>query len=371
MAQFANQKTLAFVTASHRMERALIQQLVEVFAELPDTHIALNRSEPGDATKGSVSARIDLRLAGKSIVLLVEVRKSVYPRDVHQTLWRLKSTQLGHHIEVQHLLAAEELSPGAKALLREERIGYFDSGGSLFLPATGAFILIDKPLPKRAEKSARTLFSGRRAQVLHALLSDRGEWFGVNQVAERAQVAASTASDVLAELEKLDWLASRGSGPGKERQLREPSALLDAWAAQLATQRPPALRRYFVPGLNIDGLILKLGGALDIYRVPYALSHEAAAQCYAPFLSGISQARLRLMPGAEADMALAELGARTVSEGANLAVIDAASSGELLFRQQADGIWLASPVQVYLDLMRSEGRAKEMAEHLRKERIGF
>ncbi|MEX3960053.1 hypothetical protein [Trinickia sp. EG282A] len=42
-----------------------------------------------------------------------------------------------------------------------------------------------------------------------------------------------------------------------------------------------------------------------------------------------------------------------------------------MFRQQDDGVWLASPVQVYLDLLRAEGRAKEMAEHLRKERIGF
>jgi hypothetical protein len=32
---------------------------------------------------------------------------------------------------------------------------------------------------------------------------------------------------------------------------------------------------------------------------------------------------------------------------------------------------LASPIQVYLDLLRGEGRAKEMADHLRQEQIGF
>jgi len=65
------------------------------------------------------------------------------------------------------------------------------------------------------------------------------------------------------------------------------------------------------------------------------------------------------------------LNARVVSQGANLAIIEAKSSGELLFRERIHEIWLASPIQVYLDLMRSEGRAKEMADHLRKERIGF
>jgi predicted transcriptional regulator len=288
----------------------------------------------------------NLHIAGRSIVLLVEAKKSVYPRDVRQALWQLKSLQ-HRHADVQHLLIAELLSPGAKELLRAERIGYFDSGGSLFLPASGAYIYIDKPAPKTLEKSVRSLFSGRRAQVLYALLVKHEEWFGVTEVAERAQVAPSTASDVLSELERFDWLVSRGQGPSKERHLREPSALLDAWVKQFATQRAPMLRRYFVPGLKSDALIERLGQMFDAHQVAYAVSYEAAAQRYAPFLSGISQVRVRLLPSTSAQTAMSE------------------------FRQNVGGVWLASPVQVYLDLLRGEGRAKELAEHLRKERIGF
>jgi hypothetical protein len=61
--------------------------------------------------------------------------------------------------------------------------------------------------------------------------------------------------------------------------------------------------------------------------------------------------------------ALSELDARIVTEGASFAVIEANSTGELLFREHIAGAWLASPVRGYLDLLRSEG-AKEMAEHL-------
>lgn len=75
--------------------------------------------------------------------------------------------------------------------------------------------------------------------------------------------------------------------------------------------------------------------------------------------------------GTAADAAMGEIGARAVNKGANLGIIDAQSSGELLFRQEVGGIWLANPIQVYLDLLRGEGRAKKMDEHLRKERIGF
>ena len=105
--------------------------------------------------------------------------------------------------------------------------------------------------------------------------------------------------------------------------------------------------------------------------IGYAITHEAAAQRYAPFLSNVSQVRIRLAAGSATEAALGEMGARPVSEGANLVVIDAKSPGDLLFRQRVDGIWLASPIQTYLDLVRAEGRAKELAEHLRRTRIGF
>jgi hypothetical protein len=176
---------------------------------------------------------------------------------------------------------------------------------------------------------------------------------------------------VLTELERYDWLVSRGQGPSKERHLSEPSALLDAWVKQLASIRLPDLRRYYVPAMKADQLLEHVGQVFASHEVKYAISHEAAAQRYAPFLSSVSQVRVRLLVGSSADNAIGELGARPVNEGANLVIIEAKSLGELLFREEVGSVWLASPIQVYLDLLGGEGRAKEMAEHLRKERIGF
>jgi len=352
-------------------KHALIERFLEALRELPDVHAETDMRGAALAVPYQVDAEINLNVAGKPIVLLVEAKKTVYPRDVRQVLWQFKALPQAYPTDVQHLLVAESLSPGAKELLKAERVGYYDIGGSLFLPAPGAYVYIDKPPPKTLEKSVRSLFSGRRAQVLHALLIHHQDWFGVTEVAEQAQVAPSTVSDVLGELERFEWLESRGQGPSKERHLHEPGELLDAWAKQLAGSTAPVLRRYYVPGLKSDALLQRLGQVFDVHQVGYAVSYEAAAQRYAPFLSSISQVRTRLLPGVGADAALAELNARVVTEGANFSVIETKSAGELLFRQQVDGVWLASPVQVYLDLLRGEGRAKEMAEHLRRERIGF
>ena len=357
-------------------ERQLIEQFLEALRELPEVRAELNPWKPADSiVDRGFDARIDLHIAEKHFILLVEARKAVYPRDVRQVLWRIREAKhgrtKGQGKEPLFLLVAESISPGAKELLRDERVGYYDSGGSLYLPAPGAYLYIDKPPPKTFAKSVRSLFSGRCAQVIHTLLGQHNNWFGVKELAQQAMVSPATASQVLTELERFDWLASRGQGPRKERHLREPAALLNAWVKQLPSMRPPNLRRYYIPANKSDDLLARVGEVFDAHNAGYAISYEAAAQQYAPFLSSISQVRVRLLMGANADAAIADLGARVVNEGANLTIVEAKTLGELLFREKVGRIWLASPVQVYLDLLRGEGRSKEMAEHLRKERINF
>jgi hypothetical protein len=364
------------VLESSLTERQIITQFLDALRELPEVEADLEHWLPVK-TRGDrgYDAQVKLHVAGKSFILLIEAKKTVFPRDVRQVAWQLREAShrrpAGQEQAPLPLLVAESLSPGAKELLKSERIGYYDSGGSLYVPAPGAYLYIEKPPPKAFAKSVRALFSGRRAQVLHTLLAQHQNWFGVTDLAQQAMVSPATASQVLTELERFDWLVVRGQGPSKERHLREPTALLDTWAKQLATIRPPILRRYYVPGMKADMLAVRIGQVFDMHDVEYEVSHEGAAQRYAPFLSNVSQVRVRVLAGANADAAISDLGARVVNEGANLGIIDAKSPGELLFRDRVDGLWLASPIQIYLDLLRGEGRSKEMAEHFRKERIGF
>ena len=357
-------------------EQQLIVRFVDALRELPEVEADLDHREPlGKHGNQGYDTQVTLRVAGKPFVLLLTTKKAVFPRDIRQMIWRLQAASHGKSTEKREmslpLLVAESISPGAKELLKNERIGYYDSGGSLYLPAPGAYLYIDKPPSKTLTKSVRTLFTGRRAQVLHALLVEHQNWFGTTELAQQAMVSSATASQVLTELERFDWLDVRGQGPSKERYLREPTALLDAWAKQLTTIHSPSLHRYYVPNTKIDMLAVRIGQVFDTHNVEYAISHEAAAQRYTPFLSNVSQVRVRVLIGANVNAAISDLDTRTVNEGANLGVIEVKSSGELLFRERVDGLWLASPIQIYLDLLRGEGRSKEMAEHFRKEKIGF
>jgi len=357
-------------------ERQLLDQFLEALNALPGVQARLDPPLHLNEPVRGYDARVELQVSGKTATLLIDVKKVLYPRDARQALWQFQEfsrrwRQFSDGRKPMSFLVAQSISPGAKDLLEDERVGYYDSGGSLFLPADDIYVYVAKPPPKNLSKSIRSLFQGRRAQVLHVLLMRHTEWLGVKETAEQARVSSATASQVLTRLETFDWVVSRGQGPTKERHLREPGALLDAWAKQLEAMRPLALRRYFVPSVRAERLVKRLAEVCAAYKAEYAITHEAAGQRYAPLLSTVSQVRCRLMVGADADRVLRALDARIVDQGANLTVIEVQSSGELLFRDLVGGVRLASPVQVYLDLLRGEGRARELAEHLRNERIGF
>lgn len=356
-------------------EGNLLDMLRETLRDLPQVHIQPPLERWSPSGNSQFDAEIHLDTADHALTLFVETKKSVYPRDVRQIIGRIKQFSEVMRLnrqegEIISLLAAESLSLGAKELLREEGVGYFDTGGSLYIPARGAFFYIDRPVPKSFERSVRSLYTGKRSQVLHALLMERGKWWHVKKLAELAEVSPATASETLSELERFDWVLSRGRGPFKERCLAKPSALLDTWSKQTPSRRPHSERRYYVPATAPEELMERLTRLSAEHGTECVITQEAAAQRYAPFLSAISRVSCRMMPGHAAEAILNELGIKRVSEGANLHVIETTALGAFLFKERIGGIWLASPIQVYLDLLRGSGRAIEMAEHLRQERIG-
>ena len=173
---------------SDAMEGRLLEGFLEVLQELPEVQAEFSGIEqPGGPDRGH-DAQVDLRAGGKAATLLIKVKKEVYPRDVRQVLWQIQELARRWHEpakgrHVVSFLIAQSISPGAKELLRDERVGYYDSGGSLFLPAGNIYVYVDKPPPKSLSRSIRSVFSGRRAQVLHAILLRNREWFGVKDIA--------------------------------------------------------------------------------------------------------------------------------------------------------------------------------------------
>ena len=360
----------------YKLETEMIERLLEALRELPNVDAHEPAMQPAARGDRVIDAEIEFTAGGRRYLLFIEVKKSVYPRDAQQVLWQLDryiaAGSSDRKRQVVPLLAAESISPGAKDLLKSENCGFFDTGGSLFIPARGAYVLIEKPPPKTLQKSVRGLFKGKRSQVLHALLIRHEEWFGVKDIAEIAEVSPATASETLSALERFEWLTVRGQGPSKKRRLTDPGALLDGWQNQtLAATRKQPHRRFYISSSGPDAIAHRFSDICEQLGLNYALTAQSAAQAYAPFLTTVSRVTCRLAYSSRVSELYAELEAKPVNEGANLDVIETGSQGEFLFKERVGQLWLASPVQVYLDLLRSGGRGNEMAEHLRQETVGF
>ena len=360
-------------TEQPRTDDDRIADLLATLTALPfcDAIRAVNATahETENSTQGD--AIVHCTWARRDVELVLLTCTNIYPRDARAMLWRMDALTANHPGAVP-VLVADAISASAKDLLRAERAAYYDAGGSLFLCTEPVYVHIDRPTPRPMARRVRSLFRGSRAQVIHCLLLSPRVWFGATRLAEQAGVSAGTASVVLRQLEEHDLVDTRGRGPTRQRRVADAGRLLDAWAASDESVRLFSVRDYYVPVVPEPTLALRLHRAFEAHGADYALTGESAAQRYAPFLSTVTRVRCLVAPrDSRFETVLRDLDARRVDQGANLSVTRAPFPGALTPRERIDGVWLASPVIVYLDLLRTGGRGSEMARHLRDERLGY
>jgi len=354
-------------------ETELLEGLVDAISGLPDGQAWIEGREVSWTSRGEqIDAVVDAMIAGRELQLLVEAKREAFPRDVREAVWQLRNYLVHRpdtNREIVPFFVARAISPGAREILREEKIGFYDLGGTLYIPARSMFVHIDRPVPAKSKKVLGSIFQGQRARVVQEIFERRPDWVSVKEIAKEVAVSPATASDTLREMERREWVEVEGSGPSKVRRLRAAGPVLDAWTAFVEEQKPPKLQRYYVSSANIAELARRLDHACHDADIAYAVTGEAAAQAYAPYLSSISQLRCRIAPGPARQEALDRLQAHPVTEGWNLGLIETKARSDVRIGERIDGVAFAPPLQVYLDLLHGAGRAKEMASHLRDVRL--
>ncbi|MCW2244765.1 hypothetical protein M2352_000356 [Azospirillum fermentarium] len=277
--------------------------------------VVVTSAQTRDAYQDAV---ITLSVDSTPYRLAIAVKRSIFPRDAREIAWKLKyfSTQsdASPHDTIP-VVVAETLSPGARDALRAERVGYFDASGSLFLAAKGLYLRIDRPALKTQSRTLNNLFTGQRAQVLHAVWLTGREWFGVHDIAARAGVSPATASETLTALERRTWVEARGAGPSKERRLTDPRALLDGWAAYQGSVKSKTVRHYYIRTATPADLQRRINRACGIENVPYELAGISAGQIHTPYLSSVSQVFCRIPAGQGMQAVLAGRGKRLCPAG--------------------------------------------------------
>jgi hypothetical protein len=312
-----------------------------------------------------------LLVAGRPVRLQVLTRKSSSPRDLREAALRLESVSNSPgEIPSVPLIAAPSIGARAREFLREQGIGYWDRGGSLYLQLPWAVYWIDRPPPPSARRKRQDLFRGRATQVLHALLLEPDRPWHVSDLAPRAEVSPYLALQVCAYLEDQLWMERHGRGPRRVRRLCEPGKLLDAWAEAYSLDRY-RFQRYYRWTQSPKALLELVGAALEGGGVEYALTLAAGAALVAPFATSVERLTF-IIPESVPLPEIAEAAKlRPVEDGENIAFLVTRERAPLLFRQRLGDVWVASAIQLYLDLYAWPQRGREQAQHLRSERLPF
>jgi hypothetical protein len=320
-------------------------------------------TEPGS----SFDILSELRLDGERRFLACEVKPVGQPRHVRAALLQLRKAAGELDPPAMPVFIAPYLSPEAQALCREFEVGYLDFVGNAWMEFDSVFIerQVDTK-PPAIQRSLKSVFKPKSAQVLRVLLRDPGRAWRVVDLASASDVSLGHISNVRSELVDREWAEITGDG----LRLTRPDDLLDAWRDDYDAPAGEHMSFYTtLHGASFEtaartALNAELGRPRAIFAsfsaahwlVPYG---RVPTQYFYADERGVERLRdvLKLSPA---------------RSGSNVAVTVLKEQG--LFGDAVEPAPTAvctSPVQTYLDLAAAGERGREAAEHLRKEALAW
>jgi hypothetical protein len=154
------------------------------------------------------------------------------------------------------------------------------------------------------------------------------------------------------------------------RYLPKPGALLDAWAEKHRLDSYQ-IHRYYRWMADLDALASSIGAAVEQQEISYAVTLTLGAIHRAPFVTQMDKIALLIPNNVDLNKLASDCRLQTAEERYNVLLLATNTEGPLLYRQKQDGLWIASDIQLYLDLIASPGRGREQAKRLRQERLAF
>jgi DNA-binding Lrp family transcriptional regulator len=263
------------------------------------------------------------------------------------------------------IVLARYLSPTDQETLRLARVAFADLAGNAWFVRDPVYI--DRrgfANPEKEERASRGPFSDKASLVIRALIeADAPE--GTRRIAEKTGLSPGYVSKITHELERRGYLARTRMGVA----VRHPGDLLKEWVFAYRKRRRPRGGSYFVSTPDADRLVGRLAQTRAAESDDYVLTLHAGAGLvdrYADFDTVDLYVR-----DVDVGAAIArELDGRPVDRGANLMLsVPHYRVSAFYGKRRIGGLWVASDLQLYLDLYDYPLRGREQAEHLFERRL--
>ena len=263
------------------------------------------------------------------------------------------------------LVAAPELSPGARELLAQEGVSWVDQTGAARVVLPGLYIRVDVGQTPRKPREPLGWTRATLA-VSEALLA--GTPTTVAGISATTGLAPSTVAASLRFLQEAGLLESDAArGRNSRRTVKDQEQLLDVYADAATQLRSARALRLGVLWRNPMRGVIDLGTRLTAHRVAWSVTGTLAADVLAPYLTETDPWEVYV--DAQSPAALRQI-AREVG-------LEESTGGRLLLRPfptpakdalstNAHGQRVAVWARVFADLRMIGVRGEEAAEHLRE-----
>ena len=312
--------------------------------------------EPRDGTgESSLDLVATICLGRKRLRIFAEVKNNGQPRVVRSAISQLKR-YCENSSDVYCVFVAPYISSQAAEICINEGVGYLDLAGNCRLSFGEVYIeQRGNPNPYSEKRDLRSLYSPKAERILRVLLNNPVKSWRFQPLAEETEVSLGQVSNVKTLLENREWLITSDDG----FRLKDPESLLVEWSEKYNFKKNIA-RNYYTLKTPAE-IEADLAEECELRKITYALTGFSGAVRYAPM---VRYQRAMAYVANGMDIIAAQLSLKEVTSGANVTLLAPYDEGVFYGRQDIDEIQVASPVQIYLDLMNMKGRGKEAASAL-------
>jgi hypothetical protein len=301
---------------------------------------------------------LEIALPSVEETLLVEYHPGLAPYQVPSVLAHLrKRAKLGQSLG----LCVRKLTWSLLDKCRESKVAVFDLEGNAYLRLPGVYIERLRPSQAREPApSSGTVFTAKASRVVRAFLNHYPHDWGQAQLVRKTGLSAGYMSTLIKRLTGQSYVSDRLG----LLYLDDPERLLNDWLAHYRFDRHRKLNYAISAGSYEEG-VEKLGAALKGSGVAFAWTGWTGAHLRAPYATPtLYMAYVAQEPKKMKDVF-------PVEKQGNVALYVPQDEGVFQFTNESAAGAVVSDAQLYLDLCRMPGRAKEQAEAIRHARLDF
>jgi hypothetical protein len=263
------------------------------------------------------------------------------------------------------ILLARYLSPDRQRKCKDEGVNFIDLSGNIFIDYGNLYIeRVGFPNRFPERRKGRGPFSDKASLILRKLISETDKIWGIRELAGAIDLDPGFVSRMVKELDKRNYVVRVNS----KIRVRNAKAILDDWVHEYNYKKNRAITSFSLAG-NAWEIIEDLSKLKIPDNVNYALSLHAGASLisrYAVFES----VHIYVQNQQVADYFIKQLKLKLVDQGENVIFLFPYYKNSAFYdKQKFKGLWLASDIQLYLDLYNYPIRGLEQAEHLYEKRF--